>query len=46
MFETDWTMCSKYDYHFNLNSQHNWGDLCDHFMSTGNYTSITNKLVI
>ena len=27
------TTHSKIDFHFNLNNQINWGDLCDHLMN-------------
>jgi hypothetical protein len=42
----DWTMRSKYDNHFKLNSQHNWGNLFDHAPNTRMSTLIMSKIFI
>jgi hypothetical protein len=39
-------VCSKYVNHFRLNSQHNWGDLYDHFMSMSIFNLMLNKIFI
>ena len=39
-----WTMCLKYHNHSKLNSQHNRGNLYDHFMSKRIFTLIMYKM--
>ena len=39
-------VCSKYGNYSRLNSQHNWGDLYDHFMNMSVFTSMLNKIFI
>jgi hypothetical protein len=46
VFERDWNTCSKYDNHFQLDSEDNLGDLYDHLMSTQIFTLIMNKIFI
>ena len=36
VLKKDWTTSSKYLNHSRFNSQHDWGDLYDHFLSTMN----------
>ena len=38
VFKRDWIACSTCDGHSCFKSQHNWGDLYDHFISTRIFT--------
>jgi hypothetical protein len=40
----DWTTYSNYAYHSRVNSQRDWGDLCDHLMSTRFFTVIMKMI--
>ena len=44
VFKRDWTTCSKN--YSRLNSQHNWRDLYEHFMSTRIFNLIMHKIII
>ena len=46
MFKKKQTMYSDDDNHFKFTSQHSWGDLYDHLMSTKILTSIMNKIFV
>ena len=46
MFKRDWTACLEYAKQFKPNSQHHWGNLFDHSMSTRINTLVMNKLFI
>ena len=37
--ERDWTACLKFVYHSRIKSQHNWGDLYDHYNEKESYMS-------
>ena len=39
-------MCSKFDKHSRLNSQHNWAGLYDHLMRMRIVTLMMNKILI
>ena len=46
VFKRYWTTCTKYSYHFGLDSQHGWGDLYDYLMSMRIFTLMTKKIFI
>jgi hypothetical protein len=44
MFKRDWSTCSKHDNYPRRNTQHDWGDVYGHLMSTKIFTFIMNKI--
>jgi hypothetical protein len=44
VFKNDWIACSKFDDHYELESQHNWGDLYDHITFTIIFTLTIDKI--
>ena len=43
MYNKDWTACSKHATHSKFNSEHDWGDMYDHLITTRAFTLIMKK---